>query len=405
MPSISASQIIQAAIDYKTQLVQFCQKLIQTPSMPGEESECAKLVAEKMKALGYDEVWVDKAGNVIGLVKGEDPKAPVIALNSHLDHVDPGDPKDWKYHPYSGEIVGDKIYGRAASDIKGALAVQIFAPAVLLKCGLRPLGDVYLTAVVMEEVGGTGTHYLFEKDNFKCDLVISGEATSNGIYLGHRGQAVVYLTFHGRSGHASAPERAINPNYQAAKFLLELEKELPNLSKHPILGQSSISPTIYDTGIVSTNVIPEKVRLVLDWRTSTENREDVIKFLKKLTSKIQIPVNIELGKFKNVTYTGYEAEEQEKIFGGFVTPEDHPLVQKSIQAVERALGQKPQVKLWRFATDGRISAAKGITTIGFSPCEEHLTHTTDDHVKISMMLDSLKAYPLILGNREQKLRS
>ena len=39
--------------------VAFAQRLIRTPSMPGEEAALAALVAEELRALGYDEVWGD----------------------------------------------------------------------------------------------------------------------------------------------------------------------------------------------------------------------------------------------------------------------------------------------------------------------------------------------------------
>ena len=47
--------------------VEFCQRLIQTPSLSGEETQVAQLIIEKMEQLNYDEVWTDQVGNVIGL--------------------------------------------------------------------------------------------------------------------------------------------------------------------------------------------------------------------------------------------------------------------------------------------------------------------------------------------------
>lgn len=49
----------------------FLQKLIQRPSLPGKEEQIAKLVEAEMVALGYDEVWRDEAGNVIGLTRSK----------------------------------------------------------------------------------------------------------------------------------------------------------------------------------------------------------------------------------------------------------------------------------------------------------------------------------------------
>ncbi|HID52963.1 MAG TPA: peptidase dimerization protein, partial [Anaerolineae bacterium] len=43
-----------------TDCVDFTQRLIQTPSMPGEEEQIAELVTAEMRRLGFDEVWLDE---------------------------------------------------------------------------------------------------------------------------------------------------------------------------------------------------------------------------------------------------------------------------------------------------------------------------------------------------------
>ena len=43
----------------------------------------------KWKRIGYDDVWTDEVGNVIGRLAGGD--GPTIMLNGHMDVVDVGD--------------------------------------------------------------------------------------------------------------------------------------------------------------------------------------------------------------------------------------------------------------------------------------------------------------------------
>ena len=50
--------------------VEFLQRLIQTPGLPGEEGETAALLAGEMESLGYDEVSIDEMGNAIGVIRG-----------------------------------------------------------------------------------------------------------------------------------------------------------------------------------------------------------------------------------------------------------------------------------------------------------------------------------------------
>ncbi len=81
-------------------MIAFSQKLIQTPSISGNEKGVADLDLAEMEKLGYDEVFRDDMGNVVGIVKGTEP-GPTIMYNSHMDHVDPGDPANWEgYDPY-----------------------------------------------------------------------------------------------------------------------------------------------------------------------------------------------------------------------------------------------------------------------------------------------------------------
>ena len=108
-----------------------------------------------MRRLGYDEEERDRAGNVIGWMRGTGGGSSVM-LNSHLDHVDVGDHARWPYPPFGAEIHDGAIWGRGASDVKGPFALQVLAPAILRQAGITLAGDVAVTGVVMEEIGGVG---------------------------------------------------------------------------------------------------------------------------------------------------------------------------------------------------------------------------------------------------------
>ncbi|MCL5942699.1 MAG: peptidase dimerization protein, partial [Actinobacteria bacterium] len=108
-------RLIAVARSLEDDMVAFAQKLIQTPSISGEEGAIAQLICAEMDNLGYDEIYVDDIGNVVGLIRGGDG-GPIVNYNSHMDHVDPGDPANWEYEPYSAAIADGHIHGRAASD-------------------------------------------------------------------------------------------------------------------------------------------------------------------------------------------------------------------------------------------------------------------------------------------------
>jgi putative selenium metabolism hydrolase len=377
------NQLRSAAARCKPEWVAFCQRLIQTPSPTYEEAAVARIIMNEMKRLGWNEVWCDSRGNVIGLMKGADPDAPVINLNSHMDQVAPGDEKDWPYPPFSGHIEGDRIYGRGASDTKGAIAVQVYAPALFRQFGARPHSTVYATFVVEEEHWGQGTLHLLDTSGLSFDLAILGEGTSNEIMLGHRGCIGVWVTILGKSAHASMPQEGRNPNIDAARFILRLNEAQERFRPHPDLGRTTMTPTIYSTGDISRNVIPEKVTMYVDCRQSYETRDDLVRTLEQVATDTGVSAQVNVIEYKSGV---------EKISEGFSTPRDHPYILQARDIVSRALGRPVALDYWRFCTDGRLTAARGIPTFGFSPCEAKLAHTVNDSVSIQLMEEAMWGY-------------
>ncbi|RYD02654.1 hypothetical protein N752_25370 [Desulforamulus aquiferis] len=60
----------------KDRMIDFCRRLIQIPSISGQEQGVAELIAQEMKALGFDRVWIDKYGSVIGMVQAPGEERP-----------------------------------------------------------------------------------------------------------------------------------------------------------------------------------------------------------------------------------------------------------------------------------------------------------------------------------------
>lgn len=372
----------------------FAQRLVRTPSMPGQEEEIARIVAREMADLGYDAVEIDGAGNVIGTVRGG--SGPVLMLNGHMDHVSPGEESAWRSGgPFGGAVARGRLWGRGATDMKGALAMMVHAGGVLKSAGAAPEGDVVVAAVVMEETGGLGTRYIL-KHGRRPDLCVVGEPTDGGVRIGHRGRMAVWVTFRGKAGHASMPALARNPNYDAARFLAKLEKSVRKLPGHPVLGPSSIAPTLYQVDATSSNVIPGVAKVFLDWRSTVERPADAAKWLRK---HVGGRFEVDLPRKDYRSYTGFEEKGVTTTQDGFVTPGGHALVKRAVAAAKAASGRAPGVGVWKFATDGRLTSAAGIPTVGYSPAEEAGCHVTDESVPVTALKTGLGAYALMAFGR------
>ena len=254
-------------------LMDFCKKIIQTPSLSGQEASVAKLISEEMQKLGYDEVFTDEWGNVIGIVKGAEA-GPTIMYNGHMDTVPIGDLSSWgAYDPYGAEIdqsvmqnpltgndeKAEVIHGRGSGDLKCNLASQIYAGAIL-------------TAVVLEENGEMmGTIKLCEEtlpnNKIDVDAMVCCEPSSLRIMLGHRGRMEIRVTISGRSCHGSSPWLGINAVEKSAKFIVAVQNMFENKTlEDPFLGKPGIALTMYHCEPNELCIVPDKCTIIYDRR-------------------------------------------------------------------------------------------------------------------------------------------
>ncbi len=377
-----------------TACLEFLQRLIRTRSLPAHEGEIAGLVEKEMQRLGYDEVRRDEAGNVIGSIRGSG-EAPSIMLNAHLDHVDVGDERAWPFPPFAGVVQEGRVWGRGAMDIKGPLATQIFAAAELKSSGRIPPGDVYVSAVVQEEVGGLGARYL--ATHLRPALVVVGEASRNQLRLGHRGRTELLLHVKGRSVHASVPHRGANPLHVVARFVQGLERL--RMRSAPVLGASSVAPTLIRTDQTSPNVVPGEAWLTCDWRnTAGESGEEARQVLEALAEEALIPgteAALTIPIHERISYTGFSMNVPADN-PSFLLPGDHPALTAARRILREATGMAADPQPWSFATDGGHFSKAGLTVLGYAPGEEELAHTVDESIEIAQIEKALAGYRALM---------
>ncbi|WP_243093308.1 M20 family metallopeptidase [Thermus thalpophilus] len=342
--------------------VKLLSRLVQAESLPGKEEEVAGLLLEALKALGLP-ATLDEAGNVEALL-GE--KEPEVVLAGHMDVVPVGDPAYWP-HP-QGAVVGERLYGRGAVDMKGALVAMLLALEALSKAPLR--GRVRFLAVVQEEVGGLGSRYAAARLNPLAFIL--GEPSGGRLMRGHRGRAEVWADFEGEEAHAALASGE-NPLYDLAEYLTAL-KELP------LPSGIKLTPTRVDTYPGATNQTPGVVRLYLDVRYEPEaNLDGLLERLKALGSaSVYIP--------EEERASGEVRMNIPALWPPYRLPEDHPL----LQAALKALGQDG-AGLWPFTTDAPYLGAKA-PVLGLGPGDPALAHTPKEHILLSQVEAAGQAY-------------
>jgi LysW-gamma-L-lysine carboxypeptidase len=172
--------------------------LVSHYSPSGRERGAVGWLISRMKSLGYDNAFMDDAGNAVG-VMGKGPKQ--IILLGHIDTV-PGE------IPVGME--GDILYGRGAVDAKGPLACFVDAVA---NTGVKEGWQFLVIGAVEEERDSEGARFVV--DQYKPDFAIIGEPNQwDRVALGYKGSAWANITIkrgqaHTASGEQTAAETAV----------------------------------------------------------------------------------------------------------------------------------------------------------------------------------------------------
>ncbi|HKJ93163.1 MAG TPA: M20/M25/M40 family metallo-hydrolase [Longimicrobiales bacterium] len=381
----------------------FARDLIRIPSPPGGEGEVGERLLLELNRLGFDRAWRDEVGNVIGVVEGRGEAKPVM-LSCHLDIVDPGDPTAWEHAPYAADVTDGFLHGRGAMDIKGPLALQTYAAAHFV--AERPAGDVIVAHTVLEERGGWGMEYLLESDAVSPGVAIVGESTHGDVTIGHRGRAEIVVSIHGLAGHASAPDRAVNaldglPAVLDAVRAFAAERLA---EEDPVLGRASVVATQVEVSPASRNVIPDLVRVYLDWRVLPGHTPDtaagaVRDFLAERVHLDDERLRIDVDCATELQHTCTGREAARRLFTpGFLVPRDHPAAVAAADVIAHVTGHTPDIRPWTFATDGgHICGVHGIPTIGYAPGEERYAHTNTERLSLAAAEEAYSVYPQLIN--------
>ena len=379
-------------------MLRFAQELIRIPSPSGSEGAVAARVVQEMEALGYDDAWTDEVGNAIGLIRGSGG-GPTVMLCCHMDVVDAGDPATWEHAPYDGVVADGFLHGRGAMDIKGPLALQTHAAARFVEERLP--GDVLVVHTVYEERAGWGMEHFLTTTSARPAVVIIGESTNGDLCIGHRGRAELTVEIRGLAGHASAPERARNALDPLPAVLTALTGYASTLDSDPVLGRSTFVPTGVEAEPASPNVIPDRVRIVVDWRVlpgmdAAAALESVRRHLAALPLGDGFSLDVRYSTVHQTTWTGRETE-RDLFTHGYRLEQTHPIVQTARAAIAQATGTAPTLRPWTFATDGgRACDVHGIPAIGYGPGEERFAHTNRERLALDEMKQSFETYPALI---------
>ena len=378
--------------EYARAATDFLQRMVRTPSPPGQEAAVAQLVADEMQKLGLRKVHIDEVGNVIGKLGRDD--GPILLIDAHLDTAQVSEPTVWEHDPYGGEIVGDVLFGLGSDDAKGSIAGMLYGLGLLASDQSNLPGQIYVVATVQEvPAEGLALRAFVENSGVRPDWTLIAKPTNMKVMRGHRGRMEILLSTFGRTAHAAMPDRGENALYAAARLIFGIELLGISLMSDPVLGQGSISVTQLQSLSSARNAIPDRCDMVIDRRvTLGETAPRVLSELEALIQREGLRAEVKIARYQKSAYTGYKLS-GEAHYPAWLLAADHPLILQAVASLDRSLGRKPEVAIWRFSSDGVYTMGlAGIPTIGFGPGDDMLSHAPNEFIKLSDLHRSIPAY-------------
>lgn len=209
-PPVSYLQANQEIIgDIAEELLQF-----DTQNPPGNTQGIIKWLEDYLATLNVstDRHVVDPAKpNLIARLPGVEET--VLSFNGHVDTV-PYEGSIWEYDPL-GERDGERIYGRGATDMKGAMAAMVATLQAYVDTDTTPPVTLEFVFVSDEEVGGdAGLPALLAADRLDADGCVIGEPTcergNHSVTIADRGSIWLTLSAEGKASHGSRPMLGVN---------------------------------------------------------------------------------------------------------------------------------------------------------------------------------------------------
>ena len=255
------------------------QRMIQTPSISGQEDAVCTLLEQWMTAEG---IAVHRVGNNLWAECGEGPET--VLLNAHIDTVKPS--ASYTRDPFGGECDGKTIYGLGANDCGGCVIAML---ATFLDIYRQPITGkrIILTLTAEEENSGRQGIEMLLPEIGHVDYAIVGEPTSLEMAVAERGLMVLDGEAKGKAGHA-AREEGVNALYIALDDIQTLRNyEFDKVS--PFLGKVKMTTTMIQAG-TQHNVVPDTCKYVVDIRSNgLYSNEEILQILQPMVQSTLTP--------------------------------------------------------------------------------------------------------------------
>ena len=337
---------------------------------PGSTTEVCEYLADKLKTAGYRVGVHARAPGVDNVVATLGKGKPVLAFNTHIDTVAPGD--GWNTDPFAlTETAPGRYAGLGAVNCKGSAAAQLWLAQAIAAAGGPRQGSVVFSFVGDEErLGPDGTRFLAETGLLEADMLVMAAPTSNTLMVEERGVLWAELSTTGRAAHAGDPSAGDSAILRMTRLIAHLDRVLGRRLAERREGahQSTLNVGTLRGGS-NTNVVPDACVATLDRRLLP--REESIDGAMTELAEVLAGAGEPPDAWRLVKLTGTN---------GFRMSRDQPLVRAFAGAVETVSGRAAEFRVPVGASDARFLSDSGAQIVIFGPGDDREGHAANESV-------------------------
>jgi len=365
---------------------------IKTENPPGMfYNECIRLIARKLARFGLRPTVLKVRGGSYPrycLMASHGTGKDTLYFHGHYDVV-PALEKQ-----FSPLVVGKRLYGRGASDMKGGLTSMIYALRALQLLNFKLQGRVCLVIVPDEETGGElGTNYLFEHGYIERDGgigMLMPEPSSGAIWHACRGAFSVLVTIKGKPTHVVLQHEGINAFDQMLDLSNALHRLKQNVEKRKTkfkVARGESRNSILMLGGVcrcgtNFNIVPGECTFSIERRINPE--ED---FAAEKRGLLNI-IDRFRKKGMNITTKVLQAGESAG------TSSDHHVANALVNSIRDVMNKKPRFYMCPGLLEIRYYLKNGIPALAYGPGMLSNAHGPNEFIDVERIYDCAAVYAL-----------
>ncbi len=406
-PSAQEQKIMRLIDQSRDDIVALMQKLVQIPSYTGQEAEIGDFLVKEITKFGLDDARIVQQvvgrPNVMARYRGKTGK-PTLTVYAHYDTVPAGDITKWTHGPFSGDIVGDKIYGRGVNDHKFPIPPLLFAIKTIRDAGMTLNGDIVYAFVCDEEFGGhRGMRYVVDEGLCDTDCLLYASVGGSGKTIGiaANGRGYYRIVVKGKTTHTGRNDQGLNAAVKAAKLILRLEELGQEVNNRrlkfkagdvEIEGRGRFSINLVQAFTAGNNV-PDRCIVQIDRRLIPQHETFA-------NGQAEIQAVVDELKREDSEFDAEVVWNPERWMNFSVSVPDSPIVKALRRSVDKVLGFTPPIGTgptgsssdhgwFKLKYPDRPFAAYAIG-------RGDNIHTYDEYATISGLIDTTKIYALLM---------